>query len=1068
VNVLRLAALRVPLFCIYVSVIAASSGFAQDYVTATGNPTFSLNIPVESGFINVANGNLHMEIPIANHAQRGTLKLNERLVYDSKIWKIVQNGGYSWQPTNVPNSMAGWRFMTGGEAGITTQTDVGKSIPCDPNNPGYYTTRSHTRFAWTDPSGTTHPFDAGWTTMYSDCDIQPVQESASGWATDASGYSIQVSGLNNSDPDTVTVWDNDGNVVNRDSYPAVIDRFGNYFSQDSNGNLVDTLGRTPVIVTQNGNQTYYDVLAPNGSTTLDSDGLPRVRYTLTTETINVHTGFNQDGVAEFPPGTLTAIKSIELPDGSSYNFTYDSRVLPGDSTPHYGEITSVTLPTGGVIHYGWADYLDSYSNENRWLYTRTVGSDPSTTFTPLAITQCSSGQTGCQEQVTVHKPNGDETVYVLTLNNGAWNTNTYVWDGPVNSTTLAYSINNYDFSQPCTVDGCSGSQYITKTNTITKFFPSTSVSQVQYVYDNPQLGKLTAVKQWDYYNGSPSSIPTREIDYQYSGFDLQQVTTKDSNGLPAAQITYGYTASPSAQPSNVTQHGTFNAGGPYLQTISRSLDTGGSVTTTYGMDDTGMVTSVQDPNQNTPSIITYQCTNALPLLQKNPLGQITSYAFDCNSGAVTNIKGPNDQAGAGTGYKYEAVAGRLQTITYPDGGQATYSYPSANEVDTTVSATPNPAVSIKDIVDSLGRPYQHIQGDTSSETSYDVNGRPSCVTNPHFSTSSSTDGSTCMTTYDGLDRPKVQTQPDSNTLTWSYSANTVTSSDESGNSWQRTSDAFGQLTKVVEPGNLTTTYQYNALGNLTCIDQWGTATVGLPCASAQARSFSYDSLSRLITTSSPEAGIICNGLWTNGVCGNGYDANGNLKVRTDARGFITNYNYDALNRLTSKTYSTSAASTTASSCYQYDTATKGIGLLGVEWTQSGACPSIVPSSYLTRRSILAYDAMGRVMQEQQCHRDKCTTGTPFSQSINYDVAGNRTSYTNGLGSLTFSHGYDGSGRLQGINSSLVDVSHPSSLYYVNSFFPTGAANSATVGLGIYVTNTYDNRLRYTGTTVEHP
>jgi hypothetical protein len=100
--------------------LAIPDASAQDYLTATGNPTFSVNIPVENGYINVANGNLHMEIPIATHTQRGALQLNERFVYDSKIWKIVQNGGYSWQPTNVQNSMAGWRFISGAETGIAT------------------------------------------------------------------------------------------------------------------------------------------------------------------------------------------------------------------------------------------------------------------------------------------------------------------------------------------------------------------------------------------------------------------------------------------------------------------------------------------------------------------------------------------------------------------------------------------------------------------------------------------------------------------------------------------------------------------------------------------------------------------------------------------------------------------------------------------------------------------------------------------------------------------------------------------------------------------------------------
>jgi hypothetical protein len=62
------------------------------------------------------------------------------------------------------------------------------------------------------------------------------------------------------------------------------------WSLDANENLIDDLGRTPVIVTTNGNVTYYDVLAPNG--TINNNGL-RVRCNVTTTPIPVSTQFNE-------------------------------------------------------------------------------------------------------------------------------------------------------------------------------------------------------------------------------------------------------------------------------------------------------------------------------------------------------------------------------------------------------------------------------------------------------------------------------------------------------------------------------------------------------------------------------------------------------------------------------------------------------------------------------------------------------------------------------------------------------------------------------------------------------
>jgi YD repeat-containing protein len=68
------------------------------------------------------------------------------------------------------------------------------------------------------------------------------------------------------------------------------------------------------------------------------------------------------------------------------------------------------------------------------------------------------------------------------------------------------------------------------------------------------------------------------------------------------------------------------------------------------------------------------------------------------------------------------------------------------------------------------------------------------------------------------------------------------------------------------------------------------------------RFFIYDGLSCLTLSNNPEVGQVCYGTYTGSTCGGGYDANGNLIAKTDARGTVTNYTYDALNRIMSKTY----------------------------------------------------------------------------------------------------------------------------------------------------------------------
>jgi len=71
----------------------------------------------------------------------------------------------------------------------------------------------------------------------------------------------------------------------------------------------------------------------------------------------------------------------------------------------------------------------------------------------------------------------------------------------------------------------------------------------------------------------------------------------------------------------------------------------------------------------------------------------------------------------------------------------------------------------------------------------------------------------------------------------------------------------------------------------------------------------YDSLSRLIRALNPEqtANPLLNLTDSNTnnsqwVFAYSYDVNGNLQTRTDARGVVATYTYDALNRNTSITY----------------------------------------------------------------------------------------------------------------------------------------------------------------------
>ncbi len=133
--------------------------------------------------------------------------------------------------------------------------------------------------------------------------------------------------------------------------------------------------------------------------------------------------------------------------------------------------------------------------------------------------------------------------------------------------------------------------------------------------------------------------------------------------------------------------------------------------------------------------------------------------------------------------------------------------------------------------------------------------------------------------------------------------------DQSAKKRRITSDGLGRPKTVVEDpdtpapqGSYSTGYTYPP--NQMVVAQG---------AQTQTRTITYDSLSRTIGAANPESGTICYGTYVGEACHADYDANGNLLHKTDARGVLTTYAYDALNRLTRRDYNDGTPS--AAFCY---------------------------------------------------------------------------------------------------------------------------------------------------------
>ncbi|MFQ5719726.1 MAG: hypothetical protein ACE5IK_09255, partial [Acidobacteriota bacterium] len=304
-----------------------------------------------------------------------------------------------------------------------------------------------------------------------------------------------------------------------------------------------------------------------------------------------------------------------------------------------------------------------------------------------------------------------------------------------------------------------------------------------------------------------------------------------------------------------------------------------------------------------------------------PSGTFTWKAFDRDvdhdTGLVTATRSP---AGVQTKYFYDAL-GRLTSIE-PSGTElpTTISYPTLQQTIVTQGSGTD-RIESQYHYDAAGRLIRQDRLGTSGqfdsqETAYDVAGRkvfesewvpfgtaspPGTTfeywvpligaagpvapgTDPSFYRAdpqgrvtrvTAADGAVTETTYDGLTTTVVV--KDLNRSPGSGAA--VSAPTESVTVY--TNDAFGRLVGVNAAAGTDATYSYDLLDRLTKVEM-GT----------QARSFAYDALGRLLTSSNPENGL---------VTFDAYDPTGLLLQKTDAAGIVTQLAYDAAGRIITET-----------------------------------------------------------------------------------------------------------------------------------------------------------------------
>jgi RHS repeat-associated protein len=602
-------------------------------------------------------------------------------------------------------------------------------------------------------------------------------------------------------------------------------------------------------------------------------------------------------------------------------------------------------------------------------------------------------------------------------------------------------------------------------------------------------GQVISQSLFDYGN---STTPIRKTSTTYFTLDdPSTVITSDGNGNKCAETDFTYDNPSNLIVTSITQqHGAPYAGAvranpssitQWLATTPCSPSASWSQITSHtNYNDTGTLASSTDPLGNTTNYSysptfygAYVTQTTLP--PTGSTAHVISGNYDFNTGLLTSFTDQNNQSRT---YTYDNMW-RLAQANYPDGGQSTFthqetSFPFTASVSKKIDSSRN--LLQTSVFDGLGRVKQtQLNSDPDcpigdkTDTTYDGLGRVFTVSNPYCSTSDPTYGLTTFA-YDALGRTTQVTHPDSTTVLTTYTGRATQVQDE-GNGAQRVtrisqSDGLGRLASLCEvaPGpfigangasassligsggapascgqdiagtGFLTSYQYDTLGNLLQVNQSGIAP----------RTFAYDSLSRLKQATNPESGTICYGSYSSGVCqANGYDANGNLVTKTapapnqtGTATVATTFQYDALNRLTQKSYSDG---TTPTAGYAYDTPNSNFAC----GTTTNGIGRLTGSAVPGWTFCLAYDPMGR-LTDKDLH-------TPQNQwhylDDAYDLLGNMTTETAGYAFHNVYYAYNTAARLTSVTSGLSDPQDPANVISGMHYNAFGSLTSATLGDG---------------------
>ena len=814
---------------------------------------------------------------------------------------------------------------------------------------------------------------------------------------------------------------------------------------------------------------------------------------------------------QYETGTYGGLTRIDLPTGAYITYTWGTIYNAQDGDHAFRYVTSRTLHLGAQS-FTWNFSLNCpEANSIGVICTNTV-TDPlnqqsvynvfdgaittakiysgSATGTPLRQYDVTYANFGNEYQSDAEETLQLPTRATTTLENGLVSKKEFDYD------TVNYSLSVCDDGDPnddCQVDPNTGLLFTS---------PETS-----------SRGNVVEMREFDWGTGAPGALLRRtknaylhdsNSNYLNANIVDKIITQNICNGTvscagtgdQAAQTQYEYDnyvagdnplqAATGAAEHDDTNYGTaFTLRGNATRVKHWRNTDGALLTTTYSYDTVGNIRAIKDPLGHsttfdyTDSFANAACPppagntgQAWVSTATNPLGQqLKVTRYPCTA-LVQAHRDQNDinTGGVGTTYVYDLL-GRPTQKNNPDGGQSTTSYNDVPPVSVTSTTKINSTTNLVSTIikDGLSRATQSQlasdpQGTDYTDTTYDALGRLGTVSNPYRSCATDPTSSCGTTTYayDALNRTKSVTYADGSVATTVYCGPSTLATDPSTR-WRRSrTDALGRLVEVDEPNSPTaavnangcpgsdpiwvTSYTLDAIGNLTNVLQNG----------SHARTFTYNSLSQLLTSSNPEVGTITYS----------YDANGNVLTKKDARIITTTYGYDALNRELTRTYSNGDLSVTTTydqsaclgltACQNIGHRTSATDAGGSEaWAYQVDKPNSrsvhadqrtnkASSTNITFTVTSYFDLAGNLTQLQYPH----ASGRVVNYT--YDAADRPISAIDNTNGFKYATGWQ-SGSPPGCSATAVCYTPQGAIYGI-SFGPTSTFT------GFNITNTYNNRL----------